>query len=124
VVEEGLADMPRRPAPMPERVKNVEASLPSIFEPSPPAEVRRAGPRMPEVGDFPAHAQREYYTKMSGPGATPEASPPDRAVAHRPRPESSRNDEARKDRAEQETDAAEAPVRAGFLKRLAMGQRR
>lgn len=36
------------------------------FSPAPPADVRRAPRRMPEVGDFPAVGQRDYYAKSTG----------------------------------------------------------
>jgi len=36
---------------------------PATFEPAPPQEIRRATRRMPEVEDFPAVGQREYYAK-------------------------------------------------------------
>lgn len=36
------------------------------FAPAPPAEVRRAPRRMPEVEDFPAVGQRDYYAKTAG----------------------------------------------------------
>ncbi len=124
VVEDGLADMPRRAhaTPLPDRIKTVEASLPEMFEPSPPAEVRRTGPRMPEVGDFPAHAQREYYTKMSDQQDGPPADQ-DRPIDRRPRMPEDQRRPAGAPRSDRSGDPDE-PQRGGFLKRLAMGQRR
>mgnify|MGYP001828463498 FL=1 len=130
VVEEGLGDM-RRPAPTPpphDRIKTVEASLPPMFEPTAPAEVRRTGQRMPEVGDFAPHAQREYYAKMAheagqapaGSGAHG-AEPPRRAEpTGRPPIDSERS---RVD-VDDDHDDDDAPQRGGFLRRLAMGSRR
>ena len=125
VVEDGLADMPRRAqaTPLPDRIKTVEASLPEMFEPSPPAEVRRTGPRMPEVGDFPAHAQREYYTKMSD-QPDGQAASPDRQIDRRPRMPDDRSRSDRAQPADAHAEETNEPQRGGFLKRLAMGQRR
>jgi cell division protein FtsZ len=57
------------------------------FAPGPPTEIRRPQRRMPEVGDFPAIGQREYYAKSG--------NIPDRRPAHA-RPEAARPEPARK----------------------------
>jgi cell division protein FtsZ len=38
-------------------------SVPSVFQPAPPADVRGTGRRMPDVSDFPAVGQRAYMAK-------------------------------------------------------------
>jgi cell division protein FtsZ len=134
VVEEGLGDM-RRPAPeaaLPERIKTVEASLPPMFEPAPPTEVRRGGQRMPEVSDFAPHAQREYYAKTAPEagqapadgarrgepvrgGEPPRgAQPAGRAPLDQPR---------QKPQIDHEDDDGQTPPRGGFLRRFAIGGR-
>jgi cell division protein FtsZ len=114
VVEEGFAEtrQPAAPPPLPERIKSVEAALPSVFEPMPPAEVRRTAPRMPDVSDFAPHAQREYFAKASHQPSAP-AGPP-----HGPAQEPPRGRETAPD------DGPEPPQRGGFLKRFAIGGRR
>ena len=128
VVEEGLGDM-RRPAPeaaLPDRIKTVEASLPPMFEPAPPTEVRRGGQRMPEVSDFAPHAQREYYAKTApddgarrgepARGGEPPrgAQPAGRGPFDQPR---------QKAQIDREDDDGQTPPRGGFLRRFAIGGR-
>lgn len=49
----------------------LQPPAPPVFEPEPPAEVRRAPRRMPDVADFPPVAQKEYYAKTGhAPAAT------------------------------------------------------
>jgi cell division protein FtsZ len=71
---------------------DASGSAPEQFRPAPPAEIRRAGRRMPEVEDFPPLAQREYRAKIgwgagafggSGSDAPAQAEPPRRSLLQR-----------------------------------------
>jgi cell division protein FtsZ len=65
---------------------------PDQFRPAPPADIRRAGRRMPEVEDFPPLAQREYRAKVgwsagalrgAGGNASQQDEPPRRSILQR-----------------------------------------
>ena len=83
MIEEGFGQFPgsmARPhqsAP-PARPRDPHPPLThSGFEPAPPAEIRRAGRRMPEVNDLPIVGQREWHAK-AGAGDNPNANEPQR----------------------------------------------
>jgi cell division protein FtsZ len=77
VIEEGFAQMSWAARPQAQAAPTGEtASQPTgHFIPAPPADLRRAGRRMPEVDDFPPVAQREYraktgYSQQAAPSST------------------------------------------------------
>ena len=51
------------------------ASPSHTYTPAPPAQVRRAPRRMPDLEEFPVVAQREYHAKSRRDGATPHVEP-------------------------------------------------
>jgi cell division protein FtsZ len=55
------------PPPVPQGQPRERPAAPEAFAPAAPAEIRRAGRRMPEVGDFPPVGQRVYRASESGP---------------------------------------------------------
>ncbi len=67
VIEEGPSHLKRLLHPAPPRGDeggHAAGNRASEFAPAPPAEIRRAGRRMPQVEDFPAVGQREYRAKV------------------------------------------------------------
>jgi cell division protein FtsZ len=75
VFEEGPPELARASMPAPQLPKSEQSSRPRAFQPAPPADVRRAQRRIPEIDDFPAVGQREYRARM-GAGPEPEAGAP------------------------------------------------
>ena len=83
VIEEGFSNLTWTPqnaarAPAPDQKGNATGQ----FIPAPPADLRRAGRRMPDVEDFPPVAQREYRAKA---GYAPQGTPPQAAGEEAPR---------------------------------------
>jgi cell division protein FtsZ len=62
-----------QPAPFSIPAEHGQLPPPPAFMPQPPADIRGAGRRIPDVSDFPVVGQRDYHAKKSG---WPDQAPP------------------------------------------------